>query len=245
MHEGDTFEVGNGGEGKLLVRIAGFVAEAETPAENEADAENEVDVAVEGVDVNWQAVWDDGESPIKIPETISQTTVYLFYGGYIEHGLSDDTIGGYYVAFAGMAKAEDDPTEHYYIRAAYPKSSSEYVEKTDLSEHDGDVRNVGSYVVSLYGNQGDLATQILVSTDGTDEGIVETINISDATPTLEELKDGKLPEGYGEPVVSDSRTEYLADGYITVEENGDTDDVTVRKDVILTYEEAETDEFVK
>ena len=234
---GDRFDVGNGGTAKLQVEVSGFVYPSEAPAEN-------YDVAVEGINYNY---WNDDPIEGQIPETIERTTVYVIYGGVtyynlpVEYGAEPEYSE---TAGVGIAKAENDPTEHYYIRVISPNGSTEYVEKADLSEFDWD--NADDYVVGLFVETeggAELATQVLISTDGTDAGIVETINVDNVTPTLDEVFEGELPEGY-EVETYENEIDFFAKEFVTVEENGNTDNVTVKDDVIVTFGIA-TDEYAK
>ena len=236
---GDRFDVGNGGTAKLQVEVSGFVYPSAAPAEN-------YDVAVEGINYKY---WNEDPIEGQIPETIERTTVYVIYGGVTYYNLPcedgavpecSETAG------VGIAKAENDPTEHYYIRVISPSGSTEYVEKADLSEFDWD--NADDYVVGLFVETeggAELATQILISTDGTDAGIVETINVDNVTPTLDEVVEGDLPEGY-DVETYENEIDFFAEEeeFVTVEENGNTDNVTVKDDVIVTFGLA-TDEYVK
>lgn len=223
MHEGDTFEVGNGGEGKLLVRIAGFVAEPE----------EDTGLDVVGIDDHY---YQDADYARLVPsaETISslkKTTVYLAYYGM---SIYDYEAGGDVAIISvpeqhcygdvGIAKSKEDTTPCYYIKVDYGETATDYTPVKDLAEITEEAwksQEYYDYYVPFAETEytedsckAVTAEKILVSSDGSDDGVVMTITLTDKTPAPEDL-------AYEENLcpIYDNDTGYIdVDGYEKSEE---------------------------
>ena len=218
---GDAFDVGNGGEAKLQVKIATFVTLAQ---ETEA-AKSGLDVKGIGVGYDTEATISEGKDAVS---QIERTTVFIFYGGYTyyDSGLECWNIESYNdqptgngndfetrsnkIGGVGIANAEGDDSK-YYIKVVGlgGNGSSEYVEVKNLAELDPSTLNPekpnfdGWLVDIITGEPGEneVVDKIIVSTDGTDDGIVMTIDLKDGTATQDEIYDenglkATPPDGY-------------------------------------------------
>ena len=270
---GDAFDVGNGGEAKLQVKIATFVTLAQ-----------ETEAAKSGLDVKGIGMVNkNGETDIEATikkgmdavSKIERTTVFIIYGGATDY-YSDWTPPKYSLetdndqpaddgdalltsthkeGWVGIANDKGDDSK-YYIKVVGLGSngSSEYVEVKNLTELDSskldpnDPNSFNGWLIDIitgdYG-ENEVADKIIISTDGTDDGIVMTIDLKDGTAKQKDLynKEGLLmdaaPDGYEEPdnkedynvVYEPSVNEDGSKNDIVIKVEGDTAEVTVRDTV--------------
>lgn len=264
---GDVFDVGNGGEVKLQVVVAGFVTGAqETEASKSGLDVKGIGVVTENGETDMEATIKKGMDAVS---KIERTTVFIIYGGTTEY-YSDWTPPKYSLetdndqpaddgdallthtnksGWAGIANAKDDNTKYYIkVIGLNGDGGGEYVQIGDLSKVDPSANpdDFDGMLVSIIGNKdGELADRIIVSTDGTDDGIVMTIDLKDGTAKQKDLydKEGLLmdaaPDGYEEPdnkedynvVYEPSVNEDGSKNDIVIKVEGDTAEVTVRDTV--------------
>ena len=270
---GDAFDVGNGGEAKLQVKIATFVTLAQ---ETEA-AKSGLDVkgigVVKGGDSYWDTTIDNAatlEKGMNEVDKIERTTVFIIYGGYTDYDLEADNYSNnaqptgnnndyvkrtYKEGWVGIANDKGDDSK-YYIKVVGLGSngSSKYVEVKNLTELDSskldpnDPNSFNGWLIDIitgdYG-ENEVADKIIISTDGTDDGIVMTIDLKDGTATKDEIygADGKLsentPTDYKDPTRVDEESymsyEPKEDKDIEAGVSADTANVTVR-DTVTAYD---------
>ena len=264
---GDMFDVGNGGEVKLQVVVAGFATGAqETEASKSGLDVKGIGVVTENGETDMEATIKKGMDAVS---KIERTTVFIIYGGTTEY-YSDWTPPKYSLetdndqpaddgdallthtnksGWVGIANAKDDNTKYYIkVIGLNGDGGGEYVQIGDLSKVDPSANpdDFDGMLVSIIGNKdGELADRIIVSTDGTDDGIVMTIDLKDGTAKQKDLydKEGLLmdaaPDGYEEPdnkedynvVYEPSVNEDGSKNDIVIKVEGDTAEVTVRDTV--------------
>ncbi len=264
---GDTFDVGNGGDVKLQVVVTGFVTGAqETEASKSGLDVKGIGVVTENGETDMEATIKKGMDAVS---KIERTTVFIIYGGTTEY-YSDWTPPKYSLetdndqpaddgdallthtnksGWVGIANAKDDNTKYYIkVIGLNGDGGGEYVQIGDLSKVDPSANpdDFDGMLVSIIGNRdGELADRIIVSTDGTDDGIVMTIDLKDGTAKQKDLydKEGLLmdaaPDGYEEPdnkedynvVYEPSVNEDGSKNDIVIKVEGDTAEVTVRDTV--------------
>ncbi len=270
---GDRFNVGNGGDVKLQVVVTGFVTGAqETEASKSGLDVKGIGVVTENGETDMEATIKKGMDAVS---KIERTTVFIIYGGTTEY-YSDWTPPKYSLetdndqpaddgdallthtnksGWVGIANAKDDNTKYYIkVIGLNGDGGGEYVQIGDLSKVDPSANpdDFDGMLVSIIGNKdGELADRIIVSTDGTDDGIVMTIDLKDGTAKQKDLydKEGLLidaaPDGYEEPdnkedynvVYEPSVNEDGSKNDIVIKVEGDTAEVTVRDTVIAENSE--------
>ena len=270
---GDRFNVGNGGDVKLQVVVTGFVTGAqETEASKSGLDVKGIGVVTENGETDMEATIKKGMDAVS---KIERTTVFIIYGGTTEY-YSDWTPPKYSLetdndqpaddgdallthtnksGWVGIANAKDDNTKYYIkVIGLNGDGGGEYVQIGDLSKVDPSANpdDFDGMLVSIIGNKdGELADRIIVSTDGTDDGIVMTIDLKDGTAKQKDLydKEGLLidaaPDGYEEPdnkedynvVYEPSVNEDGSKNDIVIKVEGDTAGVTVRDTVIAENSE--------
>ena len=270
---GDRFNVGNGGDVKLQVVVTGFVTGAqETEASKSGLDVKGIGVVTENGETDMEATIKKGMDAVS---KIERTTVFIIYGGTTEY-YSDWTPPKYSLetdndqpaddgdallthtnksGWVGIANAKDDNTKYYIkVIGLNGDGGGEYVQIGDLSKVDPSATpdDFDGMLVSIIGNNdGELADRIIVSTDGTDDGIVMTIDLKDGTAKQKDLydKEGLLidaaPDGYEEPdnkedynvVYEPSVNEDGSKNDIVIKVEGDTAEVTVRDTVIAENSE--------
>ena len=270
---GDRFNVGNGGDVKLQVVVTGFVTGAqETEASKSGLDVKGIGVVTENGETDMEATIKKGMDAVS---KIERTTVFIIYGGTTEY-YSDWTPPKYSLetdndqpaddgdallthtnksGWVGIANAKDDNTKYYIkVIGLNGDGGGEYVQIGDLSKVDPSATpdDFDGMLVSIIGNKdGELADRIIVSTDGTDDGIVMTIDLKDGTAKQKDLydKEGLLidaaPDGYEEPdnkedynvVYEPSVNEDGSKNDIVIKVEGDTAEVTVRDTVIAENSE--------
>lgn len=264
---GDVFDVGSGGDVKLQVVVTGFVTGAqETEASKSGLDVKGIGVVTENGETDMEATIKKGMDAVS---KIERTTVFIIYGGTTEY-YSDWTPPKYSLetdndqpaddgdallthtnksGWVGIANAKDDNTKYYIkVIGLNGDGGGEYVQIGDLSKVDPSANpdDFDGMLVSIIGNKdGELADRIIVSTDGTDDGIVMTIDLKDGTAKQKDLYDEEgllmdaAPDGYEEPdnkedynvVYEPSVNEDGSKNDIVIKVEGDTAEVTVRDTV--------------
>ena len=212
---GDAFDVGNGGEAKLQVKIAGFA----TVAQETETAKSGLDVKGIGMpvkDVEYgekgsiTAEFDKSAAENKNFAEVTTTTIYIAYGGVTEYyydyydvrpnTLNDEESYQERLpsrkdreGYVGVAKAADDEND-YYIKVIGIDDEPEFIRVGDLASEG--IKD--STILEIVGSNEKLATKIIVATDKDGNNVVMTINLIDGTPKLEEIPgyEPRLPE-YG------------------------------------------------
>lgn len=206
---GDVFDVGNGGEVKLQVVVAGFVTGAaeETAAEQET-VKSVLEVKGIGTPYNKGEVDLDEVNNTNFAG-VTTTTIYVAYGGatryeYSASPLSSDGLDGgelqpdYEPKYklsermrsgrVGVANAEGDENK-YYIKIVGIGNEPKFIPVDDLAsmgdEAWGAMKNIAE--------NGDLATEIIVATDQDGNNVVMTIKLTDDTADLNKLRREQYP----------------------------------------------------
>lgn len=206
---GDSFDVGNGGEVKLQVVVAGFVTGAaeETAAEQET-VKSVLEVKGIGTPYNKGEVDLDEVNNTNFAG-VTTTTIYVAYGGatryeYSASPLSSDGLDGgelqpdYEPKYklsermrsgrVGVANAEGDENK-YYIKIVGIDNEPKFIPVDDLAsmgdEAWGAMKNIAE--------NGDLATEIIVATDQDGNNVVMTIKLTDDTADLNKLRREQYP----------------------------------------------------
>lgn len=255
---GDSFDVGNGGEAKLQVKITGFVtgvSDTAAAAEQET-TKSGLDVKGLGVPYDKNYRYDTSGVTGENYAGVTTTTIYIAYGGVTWYGggpsclsideetPSTEKLPDYVErsGFAGVAKAKDD-TNNYYIKIVGLSGEAEFIPVDDLASL-GDDPNAIWYarVADIVGRDmedgGKLADSVIIATDPEGNNIVMTINLKDDTAKAEEVisEDGtesKTPDGYNDPEKVNHDLQYAPENIVEVDRTGEsTADVTVRDTVI-------------
>lgn len=191
---GDAFDVGNGGEAKLQVKIAGFATVAQ---ETEAAKSG---LKVEGIGMSFNDGRPDlsGITGDKFAG-VTTTTIYIAYGGVTRYSPSascnnlyseeasqeisyDEDHRRYGVV--GVAKEAGDEN-NYYIKIIGIDDEPEFIRVDDLASMGDDVLN--ATVANIVGEDGETATKIIVATDPDGNNIVMTIKLKDGTAKPEDI----------------------------------------------------------
>lgn len=210
---GDSFDVGNGGEAKLQVKITGFVtgvSDTAAAAEQET-TKSGLDVKGLGVPYDKNNGYDTSGVTGENYTGVTTTTIYIAYGGVTWYGggpsclsIDEETPptekSPDYVersGFAGVAKAAGDEN-NYYIKVVGLSGEAEYILVGDLAKLGSDPKAfLNAKVANIVGNSmedyGKLADTIIVATDPEGNNIVMTIKLKDGTAKLEELPSTNEP----------------------------------------------------
>lgn len=215
LASGDAFDVGNGGEAKLQVKIAGFA----TLAAEEAAAEQETvksGLDVKGIGVPYDRNKEGFDSSQVTGENfagVTRTTIYIAYGGVEwynggpSHQSHDEETPppeelpdySWRNGFVGVAKAADDEN-NYYIRVIGLGGEAEFIPVDDLAKLGDDPDAIfNARCADIIGedidigNYGELADSVIIATDPEGKNIVMTIKLKDGTATPNELLSGNGP----------------------------------------------------
>ena len=206
---GDVFDVGNGGEVKLQVVVAGFVTGAakETAAEQET-VKSVLEVKGIGTPYNKGEVDLDEVNNTNFAG-VTTTTIYVAYGGatryeYSASPLSSDGLDGgelqpdYEPKYklsermrsgrVGVANAEGDENK-YYIKIVGIGNEPKFIPVDDLASMGDDAWDAMKNIAE----NGVLATEIIVATDQDGNNIVMTIKLTDDTADLNKLRREQYP----------------------------------------------------
>ena len=253
---GDVFDVGNGGEVKLQVVVAGFVTGGGEAAEPGTE-ENGLDVKGIGVPFDKNNGYDTSGVTGENYAGVTKTTIYIMYGGVTWYGDSGpecysldeelpppEEMPNYSErsGFAGVAKAKDD-TNNYYIKIVGLSGEAEFIPVDDLASLGDDPNAIwDARVADIVGRDmedyGKLADSVIIATDPEGNNIVMTINLKDDTAKAEEVisEDGtesKTPDGYNDPEKVNRDLQYAPENIVEADRTGEsTADVTVRDTVI-------------
>ena len=203
------FDVGNGGEVKLQVVVAGFVTGAakETAAEQET-VKSGLEVKGIGTPYN-KGEFDLDEVDNTNFAGVTTTTIYVAYGGatryeYSASPLSSDGLDGgelqpdYEPKYklsermrsgrVGVANAEGDENK-YYIKIVGIDNEPKFIPVDDLASMGDEAWDAMKNIAE----NGDLATEIIVATDQDGNNIVMTIKLIDDTADLNKLRGEQYP----------------------------------------------------
>lgn len=195
---GDAFDVGNGGEAKLQVKIATFV----TIAGDEAAAVQKAGLDVKGVGLPFVEGEFDLSGAYKEAEAVSggitTTTIYVIYGGVTYYDGSEADIqssggetlpqekpsGRKRIGFVGVAKAAGDKETRYFIKVVGLSDEATFFEVGNLAEQGTDLNKLCRSIVE----DGKLADSIIIATgDDNEKNTVMTITLKDGTAKWDEI----------------------------------------------------------
>ena len=219
----DSFTLANAGEGKLIIRIAGFAAKDSGEAAP-AGNDNGVDVAAKGSSDPEEI----GKTTTKRPEV---TTIYVYYVGATGHIPSKPdcydmnggqeltppdwlTKSGYFIGIAYSQEDIDNGVRYYLtLDEEVPNNDLEFdiwdenkneldpgtvYEATDAADKTVDEAYTNSNAMNSASHDsrdGKLFPTIRVSTDAEGKDVIKTIRFEDKTPGEEEFVEEK-PYGY-------------------------------------------------
>ena len=219
----DSFTLANAGEGKLIIRIAGFAAKDSGEAAP-ATGGNGVEVAAKG-SADHEEI---GKTTTNRPEV---TTIYVYYIGSTGHVKSTPvcndinggqepaspdwlTKSGYYVGIAYSQEDIDNGVRYYLtLDEEVPNNDLEFniwdeskkeldpgtvYEATDAADKTVQEAYSDSNAMNSAGHDardGKLFPTIRVSTDAEGKDVIKTIRFEDKTPGEEEFVEEK-PYGY-------------------------------------------------
>ena len=219
----DSFTLANAGEGKLIIRIAGFAAKDSGKAAP-AGNNNGVDVAAKGS----PDAEEIGKTTTKRPEV---TTIYVYYVGATGHIPSKPdcydmnggqeltppdwlTKSGYFIGIAYSQEDIDNGVRYYLtLDEEVPNNDLEFdiwdenkneldpgtvYEATDAADKTVDEAYTNSNAMNSASHDsrdGKLFPTIRVSTDAEGKDVIKTIRFEDKTPDEEEFVEEK-PYGY-------------------------------------------------
>ena len=209
---GDTFDVGNGGDVKLQVRIAGFVTGAENTAAASKTAKRGLDIKGIGAPVIADGLEFDRSCISAENFTgVTTTTVYIIYGGYTEYwgpGEADPSIqtadgdapqaksdngrrDGWHEGYVGIVRAAGDENE-YWIKVV-GIGDEKFIRYDDIvgADENGIWENRDDQLAEITGSNfkdyGKLADKIIIATDAEGNNVVMTIDLKDATAKPEDI----------------------------------------------------------
>ena len=215
---GDVFDVGNGGDVKLQVVVAGFVTGdggASSPTAAQGTGKSGLDVKGIGMPIGDDGYYDLSGVNGENFAGVTNSTIYIIYGGVTQYGGADcnsldseppsqEEIPGHRSGFSGVgvAKAAGDRNT-YYVKVVGLGDKAEFIPVDDLAKLGDDPDAIWSAKIAEiigndYDNYGDLATEIIVATDQEGKDIVMKIKLIDDTAKLEELPDKKDPSPLAE-----------------------------------------------
>ena len=221
----DSFTLANAGEGKLIIRIAGFVSKESQENDNAAPAakDNDLEVAAKG-SADHEEI---GKTTTKRPEV---TTIYVYYVGATGHVKSDPdcydmnggqektapdwlTVSDYYIGIAYSQEDIDNGVRYYLTldgkdpdgdlefnimdESGTPLKAGDVYEALDAADKTvPDAYNDTSLNSAHHNSRdGKLSPTIRVSTDAEGKDIIKTIRFEDKTPGEEKFVEEK-PNGY-------------------------------------------------
>ena len=215
----DSFTLANAGEGKLIIRIAGFAAKDSGEAAP-AGNDNGVDVAAKGSSDPEEI----GKTTTKRPEV---TTIYVYYVGATGHIPSKPdcydmnggqeltppdwlTKSGYFIGIAYSQEDIDNGVRYYLtLDEEVPNNDLEFdiwdenkneldpgtvYEATDAADKTVDEAYTNSNAMNSASHDsrdGKLFPTIRVSTDAEGKDVIKTIRFEDKTPGEEEFVEKK------------------------------------------------------
>lgn len=210
---GDVFDVGNSGDVKLQVKVAGFVTGDGGASSPAAVQKAGLDVKGIGVPLDEDGWYDtSGVSDAGYAE-VKTTTIYVIYGGVTYYGGSEADIqssGGETLppeepsgrernGFVGVAKAAGDKETRYFIKVVGLSDEAEFIEVGNLAEQGTDLDKLLDACLSIV-KDGELADGIIIATgDDNEKNTVMTIKLNDGTPKREELLSDEAARPKEEP----------------------------------------------
>ena len=240
---GDEFDVGNGEDLKLKVKVAGFVTGGSDSGSGAAAG----GIDVKGIDPTHEI---DIEAEAN---AVTSTTLFVVYYGYTEYGYwtSNETESAAQKAEESAEKSEGSEskyeyksesergggvflakaagdTNQYYVKIEGIDGGNKFIKLEDFAKADltgldervdGEVDKDGNYVVlNLHDKNGNIGSQIIVATDEEGSNVVMEVTLRNETPGPEEFYQEKTGEGgdtWLEPVVPENE----GDNYCYVDDD--------------------------